>query len=76
MAVEVRKWVTFTEEILSEGGRDLERPIRRVAIAAVIRNPYASGWSDDLQLIDAGEILATSSCAGAGGAGRQGRGLR
>ena len=58
MAVEVRKWVTFTEEILSEGGRDLETPLRRVAVAAVCSNPYAGRWSDDLaELIDFGEYL-------------------
>lgn len=60
MAVEVRKWVTFTEEIHEEGGRALDRPLRRVAVAAVIRNPYADGWSENVDiLIDAGEWLAT-----------------
>jgi hypothetical protein len=58
VAVEVRKWVTFTEEIRSEGGRDLEKPLRRVAVAAVLVNPYAGRYSDDIsELIDAGEIL-------------------
>jgi hypothetical protein len=58
LAVQIRKWVTFSEEILSEGGRDLDRPLRRVAVAAVLANPYAGTWSDDLsQLIDAGETL-------------------
>ena len=58
MAVVVRKWVTFTEEILSEGGRDLDRPLRRVAVAAVLKNPYAGRPSDDIsELIDAGETL-------------------
>jgi hypothetical protein len=60
VAVEVRKWVTFTEEIHEEGGRALDRPLRRVAVAAVIRNPYADGWSENVDiLIDAGEWLAT-----------------
>ena len=58
MAVDVRKWVTFSEEILSEGGRDLEKPLRRVAVAAVLKNPYAGAYSEDIsQLIDAGEVL-------------------
>ncbi len=48
LAVEVRKWVTFMEEIVSEGGRDLERPLRRVAVAAVLRNPYAGAYSEDI----------------------------
>ena len=60
MAVEVRKWVTFTEEIHDEGGRALDRPLRRVAVAAVLKNPYAAGWSENIDvLVDAGEWLAT-----------------
>jgi len=60
VAVEVRKWVTFTEELHEEGGRVLERPLRRVAVAAVLKNPYADKWSDNIDvLIDAGEWLAT-----------------
>ena len=60
MAVEVRKWVVFSEEILEEGGRPLERPLRKVAVAAVLKNPYAGAWSENIdQLIDAGEWLAT-----------------
>lgn len=60
MAVEVRKWVTFVEEIHEEGGRALARPLRRVAVAAVLKNPYADGWSENIDtLIDAGEWLAT-----------------
>ena len=48
MAVDVRKWVTFSEEIVEEGGRPLDRPLRKVAVAAVIRNPYAGAWSEDI----------------------------
>lgn len=58
MAVEVRKWVTFVEEIHAEGGRPLATPLRRAAVAAVLKNPYAGAWSEDIsQLIDAGETL-------------------
>ena len=58
MAIHIRKWATFREEIQSDGGRDLDRPLRRVAVAAVVTNPYAGTWSDDLsQPIDLGEYL-------------------
>ena len=58
--VVVRKWVSQVEEILRDGERANERPLRRVVVAAVISNPYASKWSDSLDtLIDAGEVLAT-----------------
>jgi hypothetical protein len=55
----VRKWVVQLEDVLRDGEKDTARPIRRAVIAAVITNPYAGEWSQDLsQLIDAGEVLA------------------
>ena len=39
MAIEIRKWATFREEILSDGERELERPLRRVAVAVVCSEP-------------------------------------
>lgn len=58
MAVTIRKWVTFVEEILEEGGKPLARPLRRAAVAVIVRNPYAGSNRDDLsELIDFGEYL-------------------
>jgi hypothetical protein len=58
--ITIRKWVTLVEEVLSDGLRGTERPIKRAVIAAVIGNPYANRWSDDLELLEhAGEVLAT-----------------
>jgi hypothetical protein len=58
VTISIRKWATFREEILSDGGRELERPLRRVAVAAVCSNPYAGRYSEDLsELIDLGEVL-------------------
>ena len=58
MAITIRKWATFVDEIHVEGGRALERPLRRVAVAVVISNPYAGRYSEDLsELIDLGEVL-------------------
>jgi Amino acid synthesis len=54
----IRKLVTVVEEILSDGGREARRPVRKVAAVAVIENPFAGRWADDLaELIDAGEEL-------------------
>jgi hypothetical protein len=59
-AVTIRKWVTVVEEVLSDGNRGTPRPIRRAVLGAVIGNPYAGRWSDDLELLErAGEQLAT-----------------
>ena len=35
-------------DIQSDGGRALDRRLRPVAVAAVLSNPYAGGWSEDL----------------------------
>ena len=54
--VVVRKRVTCVEEIFHEGGSKAEKPLRRAAALAVIRNPYAgayvegiAGFMDDLK---------------------------
>ena len=56
--VKLRKIVTVVEEILSDGGREAKRPVRKVAAVAVLENPFAGKFVDDLgPLIDAGEEL-------------------
>ena len=50
----IRKTVTLVEEIKSEYGASAEVPLRRVAIAAVFRNPLAgaAAGADLKPLID------------------------
>src|SRR5213595_4244032 len=56
--VKLRKMVTVVEEILSDGGRPAKRAVRKVATVAVIENPFAGRFVEDLTpLIDAGEEL-------------------
>src|SRR5438094_2942306 len=56
--MKIRKLVTVVEEILSDGGREAKRPVRKVAAVAVIENPFAGKFVEDLTpLIDAGEEL-------------------
>ena len=56
--VKLRKMVTVVEEILSDGGREAKRPVRKAAAVAVLENPFAGRFVDDLTpLIDAGEEL-------------------
>ncbi|MFI6251327.1 amino acid synthesis family protein [Streptomyces sp. NPDC051016] len=46
----IRKVVTVVDEVLLELGRPVAAPVRRVAVAAVIRNPWAGrGFVADLQ---------------------------
>ncbi len=44
----IRKLVTLTEELMVEGGRDVDPPLRLVGCAAVIENPYAGRYVEDL----------------------------
>jgi hypothetical protein len=46
--VTVRKFVTVTEEILHEGGPVAERRPRRAAVLAVIENPFAGRYVEDI----------------------------
>jgi hypothetical protein len=56
--MEVRKYVTIVEEILSEGGRPMTPPGKRAAAVAVIKNPFAGRYEEDLTpLMDIGEAL-------------------
>ena len=54
----IRKGARFVEEVHQEGGKPLARPLRRVAIAVVVKNPYAGANGDALsELVDFGEVL-------------------
>ncbi|PZO75694.1 MAG: peptide synthetase [Mesorhizobium amorphae] len=58
MSAAIRRIVMITEEVLVEGGKALDRPIRRAAAVAVIENPYADAFAEDLtELIEAGAEL-------------------
>jgi Amino acid synthesis len=70
--VEVRKRVTIVEEIFHEGGPIAANPLRRAAVLAVIRNPFAgkyveeiAGFMDDLKPL--GLEMAKSLVAALGG---------
>ncbi|MEO6298148.1 MAG: amino acid synthesis family protein [Paracoccaceae bacterium] len=47
--VEIRKIATAVEEIYHEGGPRAVTPLRRAAIIAVIRNPFAGRYVEDIQ---------------------------
>jgi hypothetical protein len=60
MKARIRKIVTFVDETLSEQGRVVEPPLRRAAAVAVIENPFAGRYQEDLaELIDVGEELGS-----------------
>lgn len=50
MNLQIRKFVTYAEDLLIDGGRISDRPLRLVAVAAVMTNPWAGrGFVEDLQ---------------------------
>ena len=49
MHPEIRKIVSYDEEILIEGFRKSEKPWRLFAVAAVIKNPWAGKFVEDLK---------------------------
>jgi hypothetical protein len=51
MELQIRKVVTIVEEVLNDGSRDLAAPLRLVAAAAVIKNPFAGKYQEDLSLL-------------------------
>jgi Amino acid synthesis len=54
----IRKVVTFVEETHTEMGKTIAPPTRRAAAAAVIENPFAGKYVEDLaELMDIGEEL-------------------
>lgn len=56
--MDIRKMVTVVEDVFADGARKADRPVRRVAAMAVIKNPFAGIYEEDLTtLIDLGEEL-------------------
>src|SRR5246500_1633349 len=58
MKAKIRKLATFVEETCTEMGRAIQPPTRRAAAVAVIENPFAGKYVEDLtELMDIGEEL-------------------
>lgn len=56
--MQVRKILTYQEDVFSEGGRESDPPLRKVAVAAIVENEFAGRWTEDLSLlVDASEAL-------------------
>jgi hypothetical protein len=69
--VEVRKIVVQLEEVHAEGGRPSTRSPRKVVAAAVVRNPFAGRYGEDLAELEAlgaevAELLAERAVAAIG----------
>lgn len=59
MGLHIRKWLTVVEEIHHEGGPPVSVPLVKVATVAVISNPYAGRYAEELdELIEPSGELA------------------
>lgn len=57
--MEIRKFFTAIEDIIAEAGQCAPEPLRKVAVVAIIKNPYAGKYEPDLKpLVDASADLA------------------
>lgn len=53
-----RKFITIIDETHSEMGQRADKPLRKVAVAAVFSNPYAGRYSEDLsELVEFNPVL-------------------
>lgn len=73
MKASIRKIATFVEETRTEMGRAVNPPTRRAAAVAVIENPFAGKYVDDLSELmtigeELGELLAQRAVAALGSA--------
>jgi len=71
MSAVIRKIVTVVEETLTEMGRPVTPPTRRAAAVAVIENPFAGRYVEDLSPLIAigeelGELLSKKAVAALG----------
>ena len=71
MSAVIRKIVTVVEETLMEMGKGVSPPVRRAAAIAVIENPFAGRYVEDLSPLIAigeelGELLAEKAVAALG----------
>jgi hypothetical protein len=71
MSIAIRKLITVVEETRTEQGRAVTPPVRRAAAIAVIENPFAGRYADDLSVLiefgaELGGILADKAVAALG----------
>ncbi len=71
MKASIRKIATFVEETRNEMGRTIAPPTRRAAAVAVIENPYAGKYVEDLSELmligeELGELLTLRAVAALG----------
>ena len=49
MRSDIRKVITSVEDIIEDNGRTVPEPSRKCSVAAVIKNPLAGAYTEDLE---------------------------
>lgn len=61
--MQIKRTLTFCDEVASEAGQPVDPPLRKVAVAAIIDNPYAGRFERDLgPLTKASEEIGRQIC--------------
>jgi Amino acid synthesis len=61
--VEIKRILTFVDEISRDGGREITPPLRKVAVVAVVDNPFAGWFASDLSpLVQASAGVGRKIC--------------
>jgi hypothetical protein len=59
----VRRTLTIVDDLREEAGREADPPLRKVAAVAVVQNPYAGRFVEDLQPLIDGSVEIGSDLA-------------
>jgi amino acid synthesis protein len=61
--MQIRRTLTFCDEVASEAGQEVTPPLRKVAVAAIIQNPFAGRYERDLgPLTEASAAIGRHIC--------------
>ena len=58
MIEDLRKLVVYDEEVLMEGGRKADPPLRTIAVGAVLKNPWHGRGFVDGKIVVEADLLA------------------
>lgn len=62
--MQIKRVLTFFDEVRSESGRRTEPPLRKSAAVAIVHNPFAGRYVEDLSpLVTASEAIGREICA-------------
>jgi Amino acid synthesis len=57
--MDIKRVLSFVDEVRSEAGRRADQPLRKVAVVAILQNPFAGRYVEDLSsLTQASEAIA------------------